>query len=64
MRSALAPYANSMREPDPAAAREKARRAYHESGLILINPAWLNSWDDRKQLEILAEKVHGKRRPI
>lgn len=62
MRSALAPYAKSMRDPDPAAARQKAMEAYHKTGIVLINPEWLQSWADRKQLEILAEKVHGKRK--
>lgn len=61
-RSPLAPYAANMRSPDPAAARREARKAYHDNGLILINPDWLNSWADRKQLEILADKVHGKRK--
>lgn len=62
MRSPLAPYAASMRDPDPAMARKAARDAYHASDgeLILINRNWLPSWTDRKQLEILAEKVHGK----
>lgn len=61
-RSPLAPYAGSMRDPDPVAARRAARDAFHDSGLVLINPDWLRSWADRKQLEILAEKVHGKRK--
>lgn len=61
-RSPLAPYAASMRDPDPAAARRAARDAYHESDgkMVLINTDWLQSWADRKQIEILADKVHGK----
>jgi hypothetical protein len=61
-RSSLAPYAALSRDPDPAAARRAAREAWHRDGLILINPAWLNGWADRKQAEILAEKIHGKRK--
>ncbi len=60
-RSPLAPYAASMRDPDPQAARRAARTAFHETGLVLINPDWLPGWTDRQQLKILAEKVHGKR---
>jgi hypothetical protein len=50
-----------MREPDPGAARRAAREAWHRQGLVLINPEWLAAWTDRKQLELLAEKVHGPR---
>lgn len=60
-RSPLAPYAASMREPDPANARRAAAKAYHETGLILINPEWLHSWADRKQAELLAAKLFGER---
>lgn len=59
--STLAPFARLGHEPDPAAARIAARQAWREHGLILINPSWLPSWADRKQAEILAEKIHGKR---
>ena len=62
MRSQLAPYAPAMRDPDPAAARRAARDAWHQKGLVLINPEWLQAWTDRKQLELLADKVHGARR--
>lgn len=60
--SALARYASAMRDPDPAAARRLGRQAYHETGFVVIDPKWLGSWADRKQLELLAEKVHGKRK--
>lgn len=61
-RSPLGRHAHLSRAPDPAKARQAARAAYHETGLVLINPEWLPGWADRKQLEILADKVHGKRR--
>jgi len=62
MRSSLAATAALAREPDPNAARRAARDAWHRDGLILINTGWLSSWPDRKQAELLAEKVHGKRK--
>jgi hypothetical protein len=62
VRSSLAGVAASCREPDPRAARKAARDAWHDGGLILINPEWLPSWTDRKQAELLAEKLFGKRR--
>ena len=61
VRSSLAPHAASMREPDPDAARRAAREAWHRSGIVLINPEWLPNWVDRKQLEGLAVRVHGRR---
>lgn len=58
-RSSLAQFAPSFREPDDAHARAAAREAYHGEGIVLINPRWLG-WADRKQLTLLADKVHGK----
>lgn len=62
VRSSLAGIAATCREPDPKAARRAARAAWHSSGLILINPVWLQGWADRKQAELLAEKLFGKRK--
>lgn len=62
MNSPLARYASVNHEPDPAAARRAARAAWQDHGLILINLSWLQSWADRKQAEMLAEKLHGKRK--
>lgn len=62
VRSSLSSVAGACREPDPRAARKAARDAWHDGGLILINPEWLSSWTDRKQAELLAEKLHGKRK--
>jgi hypothetical protein len=50
-----------MRDPNPANARAEAKKAWHRDGLILINPEWLNSWADKRQAEMLAEKLHGRR---
>jgi hypothetical protein len=60
-RSCLAGAAAGMRDPDPANARAEAKKAWHRDGLILINPAWLNGWADKRQAEMLAEKLHGRR---
>jgi len=61
MRSSLGRHAASMRDPDPANARKAARDAYDASGgeVVLINKAWLGTWMDRKQLDLLAEKALG-----
>ena len=61
-RSPLARFARLGHEPDPANARRAARLAWQDHGLILINPEWLASWADRKQAELLAEKLFGKRK--
>lgn len=61
-RSSLAGLAAGCREPDPAKARKEARAAWHRDGLILINTQWLQGWADRKQAELLAEKLFGKRK--
>lgn len=60
--SSLARFAKLGHEPNPAEARRLARAAWHEHGLILLSTEWLNSWADRRQAELLAEKAHGKRR--
>lgn len=62
IRSSLARHVGSMRDPDVVNARRAARQAFHETGLVLINPEWLASWVDRQALVVLAEKVHGKRK--
>lgn len=50
-----------MNEADATHARLAAMQAWQNAGLILINPEWLG-WADRKQAEILAEKLHGQRK--
>lgn len=61
LRSSLAPFAASMRDPDPANARRAAREAYDASRgeIVLINKAWLPAWTDRKQLDLLAVTALG-----
>jgi hypothetical protein len=62
MRSTLAPYAPLHHEADPALARRAAAAAWHQEGIVLINPTWLHSWADQKQVELLAEKLFGERK--
>jgi hypothetical protein len=61
MASSLARFAHLWNEEDHVKGRAMARDAWQHTGLILINPNWLG-WADRKQAEILAEKLHGKRK--
>ncbi|WP_126516778.1 hypothetical protein [Sphingobium amiense] len=60
MQSSLGRHASSMRDPDPAAARRLARQAFHETGFIVLDPAWIQSWGDRELVKAIAAKVHGK----
>ena len=58
----LARFAALGNEPQDANARKAARDAWHKHGIVLINPGWLSGWADRKQAEILAERLFGKRK--
>lgn len=60
-RTSLTPYAPSMRDPDPAKAKEAARNSFIATGgkIVLINKDWLGTWADRKLLDQLAEKALG-----
>lgn len=60
-RTSLTAYAGSMREPDPKQVRRLARQAWQENGLIVLDPAWVQSWGDREFVSAVAAKVHGKR---
>ncbi len=65
-RSSLARHAASMRDPNPANAREAARLAWKERGVLLINLEWLTNeagftWGDRNMIEVIGDKLHGKR---
>ena len=62
MASPLSRFSTLGHEPDDANARKAARDAWHKHGIALINPSWFSGWADRKQAEILAEKLFGKRK--
>lgn len=59
MRTSLTKYAGQMQEPQDANARQAARNTYISTGgeTVLINKNWLTSWEQRKQLDLLAEKA-------
>ena len=60
--SQLAPLARLARDPDPDAIRKIAKALHNaDDPVIVLKTSWLTSWADRKQAEILADKVHGKR---
>lgn len=61
MNSPLARYAHLGHEPDPDGARKRAAKAYHDTGFIALNPDWITSWEDRAYVQMVADKVHGKR---
>lgn len=60
-RTSLTPYAASMRDPDPANAKRACREAYEKTDgeFVCINKRWLQTWTDRKQLDLLAEQALG-----
>ena len=60
IRSSLAPHVASG-PTSPEDVRRKCAAAYHKDGVILLKPEWFETWADRKQLEILADKAFGKR---
>lgn len=65
-RSTLAPFAAQMRNPDPAVARQMARDAWQETGLLLMTKEWLVeagfSYGDRMLIEAMGDRLHGKRK--
>lgn len=60
VRSSLARHAGAMRDPDPKKVRQLAREAFHSTGLIVLDPAWVQSWGDRELIKAITAKVHGK----
>jgi len=65
LRSSLAPFAPSMRDIQPDQGWDAARRAWHDEGLILLNPAELESrvgWVAARMARNLAEQAYGKRK--
>ena len=65
MRSSLAPHAASMREIQPDQAWSAAARAWHDQGLILLNPTEVENrvgWVAARDARNLAEMCFGPRR--
>lgn len=59
--SPLAAVVSNGREPDPDEARRMAAAAYHNHGIVLIRPEWLDGDAARRMLGSLADSVHGRR---
>lgn len=57
MRSSLAPFAANMREADPQGARKLAAKLFADTGMIIIDPAWIDSWGDREFVKAIAAKT-------
>lgn len=64
-RSTLAPYASSMRDPDPAAAKLACKQAWHKDGILVINMERLDeygfSYAEKLQVEATGIRLYGKR---
>ncbi len=39
---------------------EVSRRMWKERGFVMVDPAWLTSWEDQELLKGIARKLHGK----
>ena len=57
MRSSLAPYIGTMRDADPDGARRLAAKVHAETGMIILDPAWIDSWGDREFVKAIASKT-------
>jgi len=60
MRSSLAKYAETMREPDPAKRRELAKQAWHEHGILVVLPEDMGRKVDHFIVEGVARALYGK----
>lgn len=61
MRSSLAPYANLMRDPDPAKQREVAHELWHRHQILVVFPEDLGTKIERMWPEAIGRKLYGKR---
>ncbi len=61
-RSTLAHFAPLCREADPALGRAACKQVWHETGLIVINPAHLG-WAQATRACQMATELYGKRTP-
>lgn len=60
-RSSLAPYAASMRDPDPQGAQRAAKQLWHEKGIAVIFVDEIHGLE-RDMVMAIANKNYGKRR--
>ncbi len=56
-RTSLAPFIASMRDPDPDGARKFAAKVYRDSGVIVVDPAWITGWGDRELFRKIGERA-------
>jgi hypothetical protein len=54
IRSSLAPFAGSMRDPDPDSLRNFAADHFRKTGMIIMDPSWIRSPLDRDYLKVTA----------
>lgn len=53
-----------MRDADPDGARHVAADLMRDTGMIILDPAWIDSWGDREFVKATANKAlrdYGKR---
>lgn len=63
--SPLARFAHLMRDPDPNGAKHFAADMMRETGMIVLNPEWVNGWGDRELVRKIAERTlqnYGRRK--
>ena len=60
-RSSLAAYAPNFRESDPALGRAAGAKAWHEMGLLVVNPDHVRDLGTALQVQAFAEELYGKR---
>jgi len=54
-------FRNAITEKTPADRRAMMARAWHEFGLIVIDPDFVTNWTDRQHVVNLANKLYGQR---
>lgn len=60
-RSPLGTYAPQMREADPALGRAAGAKAWHELGLLVVNPDHVRDLGTALRVQAFAEELYGKR---
>ncbi len=62
-RTSLTAFAASMRDPDPKGARNAAKQAWQEHGIVVLMPEQLRAMGglERQLVEALAVKQYGQR---
>lgn len=61
-RSSLAAYAPNFREADPALGRAAGAKAWHELGLLVVNPDHVRDLGTALRVQAFAEELYGKRK--